>query len=143
MHPGDHITRLLSATACSGDGRPIGPVTAVYVDDDSGNPVWVTVRPGPPGTAERFVPLARAWLHPGSRLVLSVTRAAVEAAPVPPSGELGSSDEDELYRYYAQAITPIGRRPAEAAALTGAGPVRLRRRTLSDAVDPHLGLTAS
>lgn len=128
----EHIERLLDATACSGDGRPIGPVSAVYTDGGAGRAAWATVQAGPDGV-ERFVPLVRSWLYPGGRLVVSVSRRAVEQAPVPPSTDLGPADEDALYRYYAHAILPSSRdRSAPAPALhrlPGArgGEVRLRR----------------
>jgi hypothetical protein len=128
----DHVTRLLAATACSGDGRPIGPVTAVYFDEETGRPAWVGVRAGPADGLERLVPLARSWLHPGPQLVVSVTRRAVEEAPVAPGPELGAEDEDELYRYYAQAISPMRGAPAVARRLTGTGLVRLRRHGAPD-----------
>jgi hypothetical protein len=131
----DQLKRLLAATAHSGDGRTLGPVTGVYLDGDE-QPAWVAVRPGPLGTAERLVPLALSRLEPGGRLVVTVRRRALELAPAAPPGDLGLTDEDALYRFYAYAISPIvpwdhlTRIRPEFDGIVH-GPVRLRRHRLS------------
>lgn len=101
-----YLQRLLAAVACAGDGCVIGRVVAVYTDAGSGRPSWVGVRIG---TAERLVPLAGSWLHPGARLVVVASAPVVEAAPRAPGGDLARVDEDALQAHYAQAGVPVRR----------------------------------
>lgn len=155
MDTGDRISRLLRATAYTGGGQRIGPIAAVYLDD-AGRPAWVSilVDPGGPGpgsgsgSVERLAPLARAWLYPGHRLVMTVIRRAVEAAPIAPPAHLGTDAEDLLVRYYAHAITPTTGRTPTAPAFDAVLPralnpssIRLRRVTSpavgTSLLDPH------
>lgn len=119
--PHGYVARLLAATACSGDGRPIGRVAALYVDVATARPTWVSILVDGAGP-ERLAPLARAWLHPGLQLLMAVTRSAVASAPVAPDGDLGARGEDDLDRYYAPLIARPSRAPRPAAPLDGAAP---------------------
>ncbi|MBW0115808.1 hypothetical protein [Pseudonocardia abyssalis] len=132
MDTGERLSRLLRATAYSGGGQTIGPITAVYVDE-ADRPAWVSILVDsfPSG---RLAPLARSWLHPGHRLVMAVMRRAVEGAPVAPSGHLGTEEEDLLFRYYAHVITPASSKALPASVIDATLPgvtdpaaVRLRR----------------
>jgi hypothetical protein len=100
------LRRLLGATACSGDGATIGPVTALFVDDASGEPVWAAVRLGPAAGADRLVPLARSWLFPGGRLLVPATHRTVEDAPALVARGLGPEHEETLLRHYARVLAP-------------------------------------
>ena len=54
------VTTLSGATVRTSQGDKIGKVAQVYLDDQTGQPEWVTVRTGLFGTKESFVPLAAA-----------------------------------------------------------------------------------
>ena len=65
------------------DGAKIGAARQVYVDDETGEPEWVTVRTGLFGLNESFVPLADATVSEDrlvpSRSASSMTTTAAAA----------------------------------------------------------------
>ena len=96
----DDVTTLSGATVRTEGGGKIGKVAQVYLDDETGQPEWVTVRTGLFGTKESFVPLAAARFHAGE-LVLDATKDTVTGAPqVDEDGHLSERQEAEIYRYY-------------------------------------------
>lgn len=92
---------LLDATVYDTDDNKIGSVGAVYLDDDSGHPEWVTVNTGLFGTTESFLPLGQARLD-GERLIVPIAKDAVKNAPHidPETGHLSLEEEQQLYRHY-------------------------------------------
>ena len=51
------VTALLDRVLVDAAGEKVGTVTEVYLDDQTGDPSWITVRTGWFGTKESFVPL--------------------------------------------------------------------------------------
>jgi uncharacterized protein (TIGR02271 family) len=81
-------------------GDKIGSASEVYLDDESGQPEWVTVKTGLFGTKESFVPIRDADLTDDGVRV-SVSKDKVKNAPkVDADGHLSPQEEEELYRYY-------------------------------------------
>ncbi|MGY1609317.1 MULTISPECIES: PRC and DUF2382 domain-containing protein [unclassified Geodermatophilus] len=81
-------------------GDKIGSVSEVYLDDETGQPEWATVRTGLFGTKESFIPLRDADLA-GDGLRVRVSKAKVKDAPrIDTDGHLSPQEEQELYRYY-------------------------------------------
>jgi uncharacterized protein (TIGR02271 family) len=99
---------LIGATAVDADGDKIGTVGQVYVNDDSGQPEWVTVKTGLFGTKESFAPLYNA--QPGSGEVrLAVTKQQVKDAPsMDADGHLDPAEAETLYQYYADYVGSAG-----------------------------------
>jgi len=97
----DVIRSIMGATVYDASGDKIGKVGQVYVDTDSGRPVWASVNTGLFGTAESFVPLRDAsW--DGERLQVGYEKSFVTDAPrIDVDGALSTEDQQELYRYYA------------------------------------------
>src|SRR5215217_6774020 len=94
------VTTLSGATVRTEGGDKIGRVAQVYLDDETGQPEWVTVRTGLFGTKESFVPLAAARFD-GAELVVDATKDQVSGAPrVDEDGHLSEQQEAEIYRYY-------------------------------------------
>ena len=62
-------------------GERIGPVTLVFVDQDTGDPLWAVVRTGAASFEESFVPLQGARFG-GGRLDVATSRARVKQAPL-------------------------------------------------------------
>lgn len=61
MVTADQAQRLVDGgVVVGGDGDTIGKVGEVYLDNQTGEPSWVTVKTGWFGTSESFVPLADA-----------------------------------------------------------------------------------
>lgn len=100
----DEVSRaqdLIGSTVYDREGNRIGRVDNVYVDDDTQQPEWVTVRSGFFGTRESFVPLAGASTRPDG-LNVSVPKDRVKAAPRVEieQGHLSNREGLDLYVHY-------------------------------------------
>ncbi|WP_219416224.1 DUF2382 domain-containing protein [Pseudonocardia nigra] len=96
----DDPTRLEGAEVRGGDGSKLGSVDAVYFDNDTYRPEWVSVRTGMLGTHSSLVPLARAD-YDGNALHVPFDKDVVKAAPHhDPGEELSPRDEEGLFRHY-------------------------------------------
>ena len=82
------------------DGSKIGGIGQVYLDDQTGDPSWVTAKTGFFGTGQSFVPLEGASLS-GRNIQVAYDEDKVKGAPrVDDDGALSPQEEDELYAYY-------------------------------------------
>jgi PRC-barrel domain len=109
-------------TAMDSDDQPLGRITDIYLDRDTGLPEWALL-----ATQQRrrtFVPLAGA-ARKGGRIAVAVPKAAVSDAPaIRPGRELSDSDAARLYEHY---VGTAGDRNRGARRARGRGPVgRLR-----------------
>jgi uncharacterized protein (TIGR02271 family) len=96
----DTLDRVIGADVYDADGTKIGTASEVFLDDQSGDPEWVTVKTGLFGTKETFVPIREADLT-GDGLRVPVSKAQVKDAPkIDSDGHLSPQEEEELYRYY-------------------------------------------
>jgi uncharacterized protein (TIGR02271 family) len=96
----DQVGQLQSGTVLDSEGNKIGSVGAVYFDDRTNEPDWVTVKTGVLGTSEAFVPLAEASLE-GDNIRLPFPKDKVKDAPkMDVDDHLDLEQERELYRYY-------------------------------------------
>ena len=96
----DTVSRVIGKDVYDQSGDKIGSASEVYLDDESGQPEWVTVKTGLFGTKESFVPIRDADLTDDGVRV-SVSKAKVKDAPkVDADGHLSPQEEQELYRYY-------------------------------------------
>ncbi|TFV62753.1 DUF2382 domain-containing protein [Geodermatophilus sp. DF01-2] len=94
------ISRVIGKDVYDQSGDKIGSASEVYLDDESGQPEWVTVRTGMFGTKESFVPIRNAELTDDG-LRVPVTKSQVKDAPkIDTDGHLSPQEEQELYRYY-------------------------------------------
>ena len=97
------IQQIIGTDVYAGDGDKIGSAGQVYLDNNTGNPEWVSVKTGLFGTKESFVPLEGARLS-GDRLEVPYAKSQVKDAPrVDVDDELSPGQEEELYRYYGRA----------------------------------------
>src|SRR5215207_5608638 len=74
------LDRVIGADVYDADGNKIGTASEVFLDDESGNPEWVTVKTGLFGTKESFVPIREADLT-SDGLRVPVSKAQVKDAP--------------------------------------------------------------
>ncbi|WP_201293179.1 DUF2382 domain-containing protein [Arthrobacter zhaoguopingii] len=82
------------------DGAKVGSIGQIYVDDQTGNPSWVTVNTGLFGSNESFAPLEGADLE-GDDVRVLYSKAKIKDAPnVAPDAHLSKQEEAGLYRYY-------------------------------------------
>ena len=109
-------SQWLGRTIVDRDGQRIGKLQDVYVDVETDEPQFGTVKEGLVGRHLTFVPLAGVEVSPDS-LRVSVAREQVRSAPDLENGqEMSQADESALYHHfqmnYAPILTESGRRLA-------------------------------
>jgi uncharacterized protein (TIGR02271 family) len=118
------LNRVIGRDVYDQDGDKIGSASEIYLDDETGQPEWITVRTGLFGTKESFVPLRDADLTDDG-LRVHVDKDKVKGAPrIDAEGHLSPEEERELYRYYgldlgARTETTTGRVDTTDTATTG------------------------
>lgn len=107
MVTADQAQYLLGAEVVAADGKMIGTVNGVSVDNVTGCPSWVIVTTGWFGLGQSFIPLDRAQVSDGVVRV-QVDSATIKNAPRRDSEEpLSPRDDVELHRYYTgTTVTP-------------------------------------
>jgi len=112
--------QYIGRRAVDPQGSKIGSVGQVYLDDETGQPDWVTVNTGLFGTRENFVPL-RGSRFEGDDLVFPFEKDVVKDSPeIADTSHLDPDEEQELYAYYERYLRAIGDR-AEYEQTTGTG----------------------
>ncbi len=97
----DDLQNMEGRTAVDTDGAKLGKIGQVYVDDQTSQPLWVTISTGMFGTKESFAPLYGSRTS-GDDLQLAVSKDMVKGAPgVDADGHIGDSENEALYEYYA------------------------------------------
>ena len=87
-------------TAIDASGAKLGKIGQIYVDDQSGQPLWVTISTGLFGTRQSFAPLYGSQAD-GDSLRLAVSKDMVSGAPgVDADGHIDDSENEALYTYY-------------------------------------------
>jgi sporulation protein YlmC with PRC-barrel domain len=89
------------------DGERIGKLEDVYVDVETDEPQFATVKEGFIGRHLTFVPLGGIQVGP-DELRVAVTKGQIQAAPnIEQHGEeLSQADESALYHHYELNYTP-------------------------------------
>ncbi len=109
------VQSYIGRTAVDSDGDKIGTIGQVYLDDNSGQPSWVTVKTGLFGTKQNFAPLYGSSDR-GDDVVLGVSKDLVKDAPkVEDDGHLEESEQQALYDYYAGHLGVGGQTDASTA----------------------------
>jgi stress response protein YsnF len=100
---------VVGATAYDSAGDKIGKVGQLFLDDETGQPEFVTVNTGFFGSSESFVPVADAELSEG-RLSVPFAKDRVKEAPTVDvdDGHLDRDQEATLYAYYGRPYAPSG-----------------------------------
>ena len=94
------LDRVIGRDVYDDAGNKIGSASEVYLDDQTGQPEWVTVKTGLFGTKESFVPIRDADLTDDGVRV-NISKDKVKDAPkIDTDGHLSPAEEEELYRYY-------------------------------------------
>ncbi|MGY1848711.1 DUF2382 domain-containing protein [Blastococcus sp. SYSU DS1021] len=102
------ISRVIGQDVYDETGSKIGSASEVYLDDETGQPEWVTVKTGMFGTKESFVPIRDADLtDDGLRVPVSKDRVK-DAPKIDTDGHLSPQEEEELYRYYGMGTGTTG-----------------------------------
>ena len=81
-------------------GDKIGGIGQIYLDDQTGEPNFVTAKTGLFGTSESFVPLHGADIR-SSDIVVDFDKDTVKDAPrIDDDGSISPDEEEQLYAYY-------------------------------------------
>jgi uncharacterized protein (TIGR02271 family) len=108
------------------DGDKIGSIGNVYLDEQTGQPEWLTVKTGLFGMRESFVPTADARAE-GDTVRVPYEKSQVKDAPnVDADGALSQEEESRLYRHYGRSYSERTS-DADRQGVTGAG-AKLRDR---------------
>jgi len=95
------LNDIMGRNAVDVNGDKVGKIGQIYLDDQSGQPQWVTVSTGLFGTKESFAPLQGSHLS-GDDLQLAVTKQQIKDAPsVDADGHLEESENEALYAHYS------------------------------------------
>ena len=95
------LAGLRDGNVVSASGDKIGSVGQVYLDDQTGEPTFVTANTGLFGMSQSFVPLQGARVQDGD-LVVDYDKETVKDAPrIDDDGSLSPEEEDQLYSYYS------------------------------------------
>ena len=87
----------------SASGEKIGSVGQIYLDDQTGEPTFVTANTGLFGMSQSFVPLRGARVENGN-VVVDFDKTTVKDAPrIDDDGSLSPAEEDQLYAYYGMS----------------------------------------
>lgn len=115
------LDRVIGQDVYDEAGQKIGSAGEVYLDDETGQPEWVTVRTGMFGTKESFVPIRDADLtDQGLRVPVSKDRVK-DAPKIDTDGHLSPQEEQELYRYYGMGSGGTGQQTTGREHLAGTG----------------------
>lgn len=105
----EQINDLYAAEVVTQDDESLGGVGQVYLDDQTGEPTWVSVKTGWFGSNESLVPLQGADLTDG-RVRVAHTKDVIKNAPnVDADHHLSEQEQDELFAYYSGAGADMGR----------------------------------
>src|SRR5918995_5779634 len=97
----NEIRQVIGSTLYSHDEEKIGSIGQLFLDDNTGQPEFLTVNTGFFGTNESFVPASGATLT-SDRVVVPFSRDKVKDAPnvSVDNGHIDEAQERELYEYY-------------------------------------------
>jgi uncharacterized protein (TIGR02271 family) len=97
----EELQNMEGQTAVDVNGAKLGTIGQVYVDDQTGQPLWVTISTGMFGTKQSFAPL-HGSRPDGGDLRLAVTKDMVTGAPgVEADGHIEDSENQALYTHYS------------------------------------------
>ncbi|NUL45701.1 PRC and DUF2382 domain-containing protein [Cellulosimicrobium funkei] len=108
MQDFNSIDELQNATVVGSDGDKIGTIGQVYLDDQSNQPTFVTVKTGLFGMKETFIPVSEAT-RTQDGLQVPFDKAFVKDAPnIDADGSLTPEEERRLYEYYSMDYQGAG-----------------------------------
>jgi uncharacterized protein (TIGR02271 family) len=132
------VEKLQNATVYGSDGDKIGSVGQVYLDDQTNQPTFVTVKTGLFGMKETFVPVSKATSSQDG-LQVPFDKAFIKDAPnIDADGSLTPEEERRIYDYYSLDYPQGGRHAGDAFDSTRDAGTGVRQDT-----DADVGRTAA
>jgi uncharacterized protein (TIGR02271 family) len=96
--------QYIGRNAVDPQGNKIGSVGQVYVNDETGQPDWITINTGLFGMKENFAPLAGSSFT-GDDLVLPFDKTVVKDAPdIADASHLDTDEQQSLYAHYERYL---------------------------------------
>ncbi len=147
------VERLYDCDVIDARGDRIGSVKQVWLDEESGRPVWASVHTGLFGMRESFVPIQDAKVE-DKHITVPVEKQKVKDAPEVDAsgGMLSDAEQANLYEYYGMIPTAntgdhdrLGGRTGTNERATGQRPVDQRatgRRSVDQPANGRQGRTA-
>ena len=119
------LQNMEGRTAVDSEGSKVGKIGQVYLDDQTGQPLWVTVTTGMFGARQ----VSRRSTAPGSngdQVMLAVSKDLIKDAPsIDDDGQIDASEQDALYQHYSGYLGGSTRaRPRSGHAATPRGRAR-------------------
>jgi sporulation protein YlmC with PRC-barrel domain len=103
----NELSGVYDGDVVSASGEKIGSVGQIYLDDQSGEPTFVTANTGLFGMSQSFIPLRGARVQNGN-VVVDFDKTTVKDAPrIDDDGSLSPAEEDRLYAYYGMGPTSL------------------------------------
>ena len=97
------VDQYVGRTAVDLEGTKVGKIGQVYLDDRTGEPLWVTVSTGLFGSRQSFAPISGSQFD-GENVRLAVSKDTIKDAPnVDDDEHISGSEQDALYEYYGYA----------------------------------------
>ncbi|MBV9817824.1 MAG: PRC-barrel domain-containing protein [Solirubrobacterales bacterium] len=88
------------------DGDKIGKLEDIYVDTETEQPMFGSVKEGLIGKHLTFVPLTGATASPDGLRIAASKEQVKDAPNIDQDAGLAADDENDLYRHYGIAYTP-------------------------------------
>ena len=108
MISSSNVNDIIGAEVVDPDNDKVGKVGQVYLDSDSNEPTWVSVKTGLFGLSETLVPIDDASWTDGV-LRVNVDKGQIKDAPrVDADQELSPEEQDRLYEYYHRGGSGYG-----------------------------------
>ena len=99
--------QFIHRAAVDAEGNRFGKISQVYLDEKSGQPLWLLVETGLFGTRQSFAPIHGARLDGEQRAVLAVSRDQVKDSPsIDKDARISDSEQDALRSYYRGFLGP-------------------------------------
>jgi hypothetical protein len=93
--------QYIHRAAVDPEGNRIGKISQVYLDDQTGQPLWALVETGLFGTRNSFAPVHGSRFD-GELVVLAVSKDQVKDAPnIDRDAHISESEQDALRQYYS------------------------------------------
>jgi sporulation protein YlmC with PRC-barrel domain len=86
------------------DGDKIGTIDEIYLDRQTGEPEWATVKTGLFGAKSSFVPIREAEVAGDDEIRVPFQKEQVKDAPnIEADGQLSPEEEQRLYEHYGRS----------------------------------------
>jgi PRC-barrel domain len=99
--------QYIHRAAVDAEGNRIGKISQVYLDDKTGQPLWVLVETGLFGTRQSFAPIHGSRFE-GELVALAVSKDQVKDAPnIEGDAHLSDSEQGALRQYYSDYLGTV------------------------------------